>query len=141
MNDVIPLALLAIEWETSAEALIADLSPDRVLVDVGVRYVRRSDALELLERRNAAAQAAAEAQAAQCERVAAMQRPILARVEAIQRQQLAQRTDDVLPALVAMKMNDPDNRLEAAGTRFDEMLGAARRGDFGTMHRLDPEKG
>jgi hypothetical protein len=145
MNDTIPLALLAIEWETSAEALIADLSPDRVLVDVGVRYVRRSDALELLERRNAEVRVRAGAEAAHRERIAALQRPVLERVQAIQAQQRQMRADGDIgsdtPALVAMAMGDTSDRLTAASERMDELLGAAKRGDYGTMHRYTPEKG
>jgi hypothetical protein len=63
-------------------------------------------------------------------------------VQAIQAKQHALRAsgeiDSSTPALVAMSMGDPNNRLEAAGRRFDELLGAERRGEMGTMYRFNP---
>jgi hypothetical protein len=39
-----------------------------------------------------------------------------------------------------MTLGDPNNRLEAAGRRFEDMLDAGRRGEMGTMYRFNPTK-
>ena len=63
-TDLLPLALLAMEWGETPEALIADLSPGAIHTDLGIRYIARDTAVELLGRRNRAAQAQAQADAA-----------------------------------------------------------------------------
>jgi hypothetical protein len=124
--------------------LAADLNPGAIHTDLGIRYITRHTAQELLERRNRAAQARAQADAAQREHLDAMLAPTLARVQAIQRAQLAARANGQIerdtPAFVAMTMGDPNNRLEAAGRRFEDMLGAGRAGNYGSMYRFNPTK-
>jgi len=141
-ETTIPLALLAMEWGETPEALAADLNPGAIHTDLGIRYITRHTAQELLERRNRAAQARAQAEAAQREHLDAMLAPTLARVAALQTKQHAQRAngdiDRDTPAFVAMTLSDPNSRLEAAGRRFDDMLGAGRRGEMGTMYRFNP---
>jgi hypothetical protein len=143
-QPLIPLQLLASEWNTTVEELIADLSPDQITVDVGVRYIARTTAVELLGRRNRAAQAQAQADAAYREHLDAMLAPTLRRVAAIQAQQRAARADGQIdrdtPAFVAMTMGDPNTRLERKGRLFEELLNAGNRGEYGTMHRFTPQE-
>jgi len=134
-ETTIPLALLAMEWGETPEALAADLNPGAIHTDLGIRYITRHTAQELLERRNRAAQARAQAEAAQREHLDAMLAPTLARVAALQANGDIDRDT---PAFVAMTLSDPNSRLEAAGRRFDDMLGAGRRGEMGTMYRFNP---
>jgi hypothetical protein len=65
-------------------------------------------------------------------------------VAAILAKQHAQRADGQIDrettALATMRMNDPDNRLEAAGRRLDDMLNAGRAGNMGTMYRFTPQE-
>jgi hypothetical protein len=141
-TDLLPLALLATEWGETPEALAADLNPSAIHTDLGIRYITRHTARELLERRNRAAQARAQAQAAQREHLDAMLAPTLARVQAIQAKQHAQRAngdiDSGTPAFVAMTLGDPNNRLEAAGRRYDDMLNAGRAGNYSSMYKFQP---
>jgi len=141
-TDTVPLALLAGEWDMDVDTLAGQLGERVIIDDLEVRHVRRTDAAELLEQRRAQAQARAEAETAHRERLAALQRPILNRVAAIQAHQLAQRAngdiDSGTSALSAMRMADTDTRLTAAAGRLDELLHAGKQGHVGYLHRLEP---
>jgi hypothetical protein len=143
-QPLVPLQLLASEWDTTSEALATELGDNLITDDLGIRYAARSDAAQLLAQRQAQAQADAQADAAYREHLDAMLAPTLSRVDAIQRAQHAARADGQIdrdtPAFVAMTMGDPNNRLEAAGRRFDDMLNTARAGNYGTMYKFTPNQ-
>jgi hypothetical protein len=125
---------------------LADQLGDKVITDaLRIRHVRAADACALLEQRDAEDARHRAAEAAHREHLAAMQRAVLARVAAIQARQCAQRAngdiDSGMDAFAVMTMDDPNDRLTAAGQQFEELLGAAQRGDYGVMHRLDPKEG
>src|SRR6516165_6070398 len=88
MTQTVPIQMLAAEWNTTVEALITELGPDRVLTDaLEIRHVSVSDAEELLGRRRAAA---ARHRAADAERPAQAAQQFSAqqaRLQAIQRHQ------------------------------------------------------
>ena len=142
-NPLVPLALLADAWHTTTATLADQLGPEAVITDqLGIRHTTVIDAAQLLAERKAREEAQRQEQAAHAAAMDALQAPVLARIKAIQAKQHAQRAngdiDAGTPAFVAMTMGDPNNRLEAAGRRFDDMLGAGRRGEMGSMYRFPP---
>jgi len=144
MTDTIPLQLLATEWGVAADTLAAQLG-DAIVTDCQrVRHVAIQDACKLLEQLDAEAARQRLEDEQHRAAMAAMQQPVIDRVQAIQAKQHAQRANGEIdadtPALVAMTMGDPNNRLEAAGRRFDDMLNAGRAGHYGTMYKFNPEQ-
>jgi hypothetical protein len=143
-QPLVPLQLLATEWDAPIEELANQLADNLITDNLGIRHVRRADAAQLLAQRQAQAHADAQADAAYREHLDTMLAPTLARVAAIQRAQRAARADGQIdsntPALAAMRMNDPDGRLEQKGRLFDELLNAGNRGEYGTMHRFTPQE-
>jgi hypothetical protein len=143
VTQTIPLRLLAQEWDTTPEALAAELG-DKLITDaLRVRHVRVEDACALLEARDAEAarhRAADEAHKAQAAQDYVAQQ---ARLQAIQRQQTALRASDPnLDAYAVMLASDPDSngRQGAAGRAFDEVFDAQKRGDIGVFHRISPQQ-
>ena len=142
MTQTVPIQMLAAEWNTTVEALITELGPDRVLTDaLEIRHVSVSDAEELLARRRAEAarhRAADEERKAQAAQQFSAQQ---ARLQAIQRHQAVLRANDPgLDAYATMLANDADSsgRQGAAGRAFDEVFAAQQRGDIGVFTRLSP---
>jgi len=124
MTDTIPLQLLATEWGVAADTLAAQLG-DAIVTDcLRVRHVAIQDACKLLEQLDAEAARQRLEDEQHRAAMAAMQQPVIDRVQAIQAKQHAQRANGEIdadtPALVAMTMGDPNNRLEAAGRRFGD---------------------
>jgi hypothetical protein len=142
-NQTIPLRLLADEWGIPADTLANQLG-DAVITDaVRIRHVSVTAAIALLERLDAEAARQRLEDEQWRAAMATMQQPVLARVAALQAKQYAQRAtgqiDSGTPALVAMTMDDPNSRLEAAGRRTDELLTAAKAGHYGVMHTFGRE--
>ena len=116
--------------------------------DLGRLCVDRDRARQLIAEHQAkvAAEAAAAAEAAQAYRanINAGLEPTRQRVKLFQEHQAAMRAtgewDDGMSAFEVMCVGDHASRLDDAGHKFDELLSAQRRGEFGHGYRLQPRK-
>ena len=141
-NQTIPLALLADAWQVEPDVLASQLG-DAIITDaLRVKHVPVTAAIALLAQRDAEDARHRQASEARNAELARESNARIARVRAIQDTQQAQRAAGVIDssttALAAMCMADTNTALDAAGSRFDELLTAARKGDYGVMHRYTP---
>jgi cell division protein FtsL len=155
MGDPIPLSHLLLEGlgdsiggpsiDTLEQQIVAAGHP--VIVDyIGRRAVTRDVARQLIAARDAEQAAQREREQEWRRELAHSNTPQQQRIRAIAERQRRMRADGTIdnstPAFAAMTIDDPNanTRLTAAGERFDELLAAERRGDYGTFHRITPPK-
>ena len=133
--------LVAEGFASSIDDLAARLDGSEYLDDIGRRVVDRDVARQLFTQRAAWAAADAAERAARADQP----NPNIERVRAIQARQRQLRAEGAIDhnatALGAMIVAENDTTdLDRAGRRWDELVDAERRGDFGTMHRFTPQE-
>ncbi len=151
MNDqppLLPLTHLALEVDTTADRLAAELAAQVVADDIGRLCVPKDTARHAIAAHNANQAAAAEAKQQQQEAlsavVAAESEPLHRRIKATASRDRALRDDGRgdLSALEKMAVGDVDDRRTRSGRVFDDVFAANRRGvvGYGATYRYSPGK-
>jgi hypothetical protein len=147
-ETLIPLSHLALDLDTTASDLAAQLAHQMLTDDLGRQAIDRSLARDMITAYQAQQQALADHDRAQAAAHVAeherAQRQQAAEAKAREQREARQRQlrqdNPGLSAIELMMLDnsDPSGRRGAAGRRFDEIVAAQNRGDYGTFHRISP---
>jgi hypothetical protein len=137
-NDIVPLALIALELGIALDALVSRLGSAIVVDGIGIRCLPTDGARHVVAEHHAAVRAARDQADAELKAANGKPNPTRERIRALRAAQRHMETPvgEMLPgeALEVLKQMDGtrDEQLHASATRFDELVTGRL-----TYHRID----